>query len=124
MTIKPLLKNELLVNVKRIKNGNYEISIVRHDKQSALGRLAWLKLNYNNEFLLPSYFHRDEAELVGLQIAVLLCNKNSSYDSIFVDRSKITSYNIKSREIIEKAKKYITINKRNIKILDIKNKFL
>ena len=114
MTIKPLLKNELLVNVKRIKNG----------KQSDLGRLSWLNLNYNNEFLLPSYFHRDEAELVGLQIAILLCNKNKSYDSIFVDRSRITSYNIKSREIIEKARKYVTRNKGNIKILDIKNKFL
>lgn len=124
MTIKPLLKNELLVNVKRIKNGNYEIGIIRHDKQSALGRLSWLNLNYDNEFLLPSYFHRDEAELVGLQIAILLCNKNKSYDSIFVDRSRITSYNIKSREIIEKARQYITINKGNIKILDIKNKFL
>ena len=52
MTIKPLLKNELLVNVKRIKNGNYEIGVIRHDKQSALGRLSWLNLNYNNEFLL------------------------------------------------------------------------
>jgi len=124
MTIKPLLKNELLVNVKRIKNGNYEIGIIRHDKQSALGILSWLNLNYNNEFLLPSYFHRDEAELVGLQIAILLCNKNKSYDSIFVNMGRITSHNIKDKEIIEKAKQYVTRNKGNIKILDIKNKSL
>lgn len=121
--IKPLLKNELIV--MPFRNGSsWDIQVVRYNKQSALSSIPWIPLSYDNKFKIPSYFNMYEAELIGVQLAVAICNRDNKYDTVYADRSKFSLCNMINKETKEKAYKYITTHKGSIKILDIKNKFI